>query len=291
VPLSFVRPSDAEATVYCAPSSVGVLCWNTRAAEGSIALRVRFAGANRSAWLPYVKWSPRGRESLYPRDEEVTIETDVIRAIKPFDAIDVRASERLDAIALATPPVLPARPPEAAPPFELAVPECSQYVESEERGWCSAASLTMLLRYHAQAVDVASVAAAVYDDAYRGTGNWAFNMAYASSFGLRAFVAYLRDLDHARSIVERGLPLALSYAWKAGELDGAPLAHSAGHLAVLRGFDAAGDPIVNDPAQPAIRTAYRRAQLECAWLAHGGVSYMVAPTSGPDPAALVNETA
>jgi hypothetical protein len=290
MPVSFLRPSDAEVTVHCAPSSAGVLTWNTRAAEGAISLRVRFAAANRSAWLPYVKWSARHRESLGSRDEEVTIETDTIRTTKPFAAIDVRASDRLDAIALATPPASSARPAAAAPPLELQVPAYSQYVDDGERGWCSPASLAMVLRYHGHEVEVPAVAAAVYDAAYRGTGNWAFNVAYASSFGLRAFVAYLRDLDHARIFVARGLPIVVSYAWKRGELDGAPLEHSDGHLAVLRGFDATGDPILNDPAQPHIRTTYRRAQLECAWLAHGGVSYVIAPTSGPDPAALANET-
>jgi len=289
MPLTFVRPSEPEATLHCPPAAAGVVSWNTRAADGSITLRVRFAGGYHSAWLPYVKWSAHGRQSLSPRDEEVTIETDTIVATKPFSAVEVRASERMDAVALATPVNAPARPAEPATPFDLDVPLCSQYAH-DERGWCSPAALTMLLRFHGIEVELPSVAAAVYDEAYRGTGNWTFNMAYGSSFGLRAFVAYLRDLDQAHAFVSRGLPLALSYAWKSGELDGAPLEHSDGHLAVLRGFDALGDPTVNDPAHPAVRTAYRRAQLECAWLAHGGVAYVVAPLQGPDPAALIDET-
>ena len=288
MPVSFVRPSDKETTLHCAPTSVGVVSWNTRAVEGSLSLRVRFADSYRSAWLPYVKWSLHNRQSLSPRDEEVMIETDVVAATKPFAAIDVRSSERMDALALATPAGLPARPAVAVAPFELDVPQHSQYVNGD-RGWCSPASLAMLLQFHGYSVDVQSVAGAVHDDAYNGMGNWTFNMAYASSFGLRTFVAYLRDLEHAHAFVSRGLPLALSYAWKPGELDGAPLEHSDGHLAVLRGFDAMGDPIVNDPAQPNVRVTYRRAQLECAWLAHGGIAYVVAPLQGPDPVVLVND--
>lgn len=289
MPVTFVRPSDVETTLHCAPATQAVLSWNTRAPEGTISLRMRFAGAYRSAWLPYVKWAARGRYSLSPRDEEVTIETDVIRTVKPFCAVEVRASTRLDAVALATPGTHPPREGSPAPTVELDVPQHSQYVVAEERGWCSPASLAMLLAFHGCAVDVASVAAAVYDNAYAGTGNWTFNAAYASTFGLRAFVAYLRDLTHASAFITCRLPLVLSYAWADGELDGAPLSESRGHLAVLRGFGSNGDPIVNDPAQPTPRTTYRRAQFERLWLAHGGVAYVLAPTSGPDPAALVNE--
>jgi hypothetical protein len=158
-----------------------------------------------------------------------------------------------------------------------------------ERGWCSPAALAMLLRFHGHALDLGVVAAAVYDEAYGGTGNWSFNVAYAATFGLRAFVAYLRDLEHVRALVECGLPIALSYAWEAGELTGAPLERSAGHLAVARGFASDGDPILNDPAQPAIRVRYPRAELERLWLRHGGVAYVLAPTNSTDPVALVNE--
>ncbi len=288
MPVAYVRPAEPEVTLRCAPARSAVVSWNGGGAEGALSLRLRFEGGYRSAWLPYVKWGPHGRRSLSPRDEEVSIETDVVVATRPFAAIDVRATGRVDALALATPAAAPARPAAPAPPLELDVPECSQYAGGE-RGWCSPASLVMLLRFHGHGVALETAARAVHDDAYRGTGNWTFNTAYAASFGLRSFVAYLRDLDHARAFAACGIPLALSYAWGPGELDGAPLAHSAGHLAVLRGFDAAGDPVLNDPAQPAIRVTYRRAQLECAWLAHGGVAYVVAPPDGPDPVALVND--
>lgn len=289
MPVTFVRPSDVETTLHCAPAAAAVLSWNTRAAEGTISLRVRFVDGYRSSWLPYVKWGAQGRHSLSPRAEEVTIETDVVRANKPFDALDVRAAPRLDAIALATPCTQTPRDGARTSALELDVPQYSQYVVSEERGWCSPASLAMVLAFHGCPLDVAAVAAAVYDGAYGGTGNWTFNAAYASTFGLRAFVAYLRDLVHAGAFIASGLPLVLSYAWNAGELEGAPLPESLGHLSVLRGFDRNGDPIVNDPAQPAPRTTYRRDQFERLWLAHGGIAYVLAPTSGPDPEALVND--
>lgn len=288
MPLTYVRPAGCETTLHCPPAQTAVVSWNTRLAAGSLSLRVRFCDAYRSAWLPYAKWSTRARESHSPRDELIAIETETLRAAKPFAWVDVRSSERLDAVALATPPEAAPRGPTRGVPIDLFVPELTQYVGGE-RGWCSPASLAMLLGFHGREVTVPAVAAAVFDEAYGGTGNWAFNAAYASGFGLRAVVAYLRDFEHARALLARGLPLALSYAWEPGELAGAPLERSAGHLAVLRGFDGAGDPLVNDPAHPQIRTRYRRDQLERAWLRHGGTAYVVAPPGDDDLAALVDD--
>ncbi len=78
-----------------------------------------------------------------------------------------------------------------------------------------------------------------------------------------------------------GVPLALSLAWKKGELDNPPLPETDGHFVVLCGFDAKGDPIVNDPAQPAIRVTYPRAQFQRLWLGHGGIAYVIAPPDKP----------
>jgi hypothetical protein len=149
----------------------------------------------------------------------------------------------------------------------------------------------MLMAFHGDAqgrtdwtVDVPTAARNVYDDAYRGTGNWAFNAAYAGGLGLCAFIAYLRDLDHARRFIAAGLPLALSYAWERDELPGAPIERSDGHLAVLRGFAAGGDPIVNDPARREVRAVYSRPALERVWQRHGGVVYVVAPPQRADEA-------
>ena len=70
-------------------------------------------------------------------------------------------------------------------------------------------------------------------------------------------------------------------------LDGAPIASSNGHLAVLVGFDAAGNPIVNDPAAASdgdVQRTYNRAQLETLWLEHsGGTVYLIYPPSHSVP--------
>ena len=158
----------------------------------------------------------------------------MLLAQEPFTAIEAESSAKLDAVVLAT-------PPEGAPrdaklePIELVVPRFSQCVGDPGKGWCSPASLAMLLGANSIDIDVGQAAAATFDQAYRGTGNWAFNVAYASRFGLRAFVAFLRDLTHARMFLAEGVPLALSLAWKKGELDDPPLPETDGHFVVLCG--------------------------------------------------------
>jgi hypothetical protein len=161
----------------------------------------------------------------------------------------------------------------------LDVPALSQYLSAHpnERGWCSPTSLAMLLAYWGKPHDIPEIVAAVYDERYGGTGNWTFNTAYAGRLGLRAVVMHLAGLDHAAGFIAAGIPLALSFSWTSGDLPGAPLDHSNGHLAVLRGFTRFGHPQLNDPAQSTIATTYDRKALERVWQAHGGAAFATVP--------------
>lgn len=280
MPLTFDERPRAHVQLTVPPSRRGVVSWNASSPEGSIAVRVRFEDETWSEPLPYVRWSRTSRVSLGGREPRAHFEVDVLLTTDPFTAVEVDATTKLDAVALATPPLGEPRDT-VVEPIELDVPYRSQYVGDPGRGWCSPASLAMLLAANGVGIDVGEVAAATYDDAYHGTGNWAFNVAFAGRFHLRAFVAFLRDLAHARDFLAAGVPLALSFAWKEGELYRAPLVESDGHIAVLRGFDQQGDPVFNDPAQPTTHTTYPHAQFQKLWLAHGGIAYVVAPPQKP----------
>ena len=170
--------------------------------------------------------------------------------------------------------------------LDLVVPMRSQMIyPNGGRVWCSPTSTTMLLEYWGQklgrdlADSVPVAAKAVWDSTYDGAGNWSFNMAYASSKGIRAYVHRLSSLTDAEKYIAKGIPLALSLAWKLGTLDGAALPSSNGHLLVLRGFTKSGDAIVNDPAaatDATVRRVYNRIQLEKAWIeASGGMVYVI----------------
>jgi hypothetical protein len=159
--------------------------------------------------------------------------------------------------------------------------------------WCSPTSTAMVLAYyglqpgpfpditagHADA-QVDHTARLVYDHAYEGTGNWAFNTAYASTLTTGdAYVTRLRDLRAAEDFIAAGVPLVASIAFGRNQLTGAPISASIGHLLVVVGFEADGDVVVNDPAgatNSAVRRVYDRDEFEDIWInASGGVVYVI----------------
>jgi hypothetical protein len=191
----------------------------------------------------------------------------------------------------------------------LAVPTYSQMVHRGEfsqyggggEAWCSPTSTAMVLGYYGRLPSASSyswvghridpwvdeVARRTYDTAYRGTGNWPFNTAYAASRGLSAFVTRLRSLTEAESLVAAGIPLITSVSFSSGQLSGAPISSTAGHLLVVVGFTSSGNVVVNDPAASSnsgVRRTYDRAQFERAWLGgSGGTAYVIHDDAHPLP--------
>ncbi len=278
--LTIVRPQPGEEVlVHLGPTREAIVSWNSRELDGTIELRANAHDGRTSAWLPYVSFGPGERRSLCGRDAFVWIETDVVRAAVDLVTLGIRSHGALTAATVSTPDYGEPSPIVALPALELDVPQLSQYWPEHpgERGWCAPASLAMLLGYRDVPVDVAAVAREVYDANYGGMGNWTFNTAFAGFLGFRAAVLHLRDLEHAHAFLTEDLPLALSLSWRRGELPGAPLAESDGHLVVLRGIDAAGDALVNDPALPGVAHVYERRAFERSWLGHGGIAFAVAP--------------
>ncbi len=192
----------------------------------------------------------------------------------------------------------------------LAVPRYSQMTHSGHyprwggggQAWCSPTSTSMVLGYydalprpkayawvgkgHAQPwVDHAARMA--FDHAYDGTGNWPFNTAYAAPRAGKAFVTRLRHLRQAERFIVAGIPLVASISFGRGDLDGAPISSTNGHLLVIVGFTRSGDVVVNDPAartRASVRRVYDRGQLERAWLAgSGGTTYVISDQAHPLP--------
>lgn len=192
---------------------------------------------------------------------------------------------------------------------ELGVPTLSQethtghFLEYDGGGeaWCSPASTAMVLRFWGTGPTAAELAAFpgsahpdgqvdhaarfTYDWAYKGAGNWPFNTAHATTYGLDAFVTRLRSLVEAQLFIEAGIPLIASIN---GELPGFLFGKTNGHLLVIRGFTASGDVVTNDPAVLAnaqARKVYARADFERVWLeGSGGVVYVIRPNATALPA-------
>ena len=106
--------------------------------------------------------------------------------------------------------------------------------------------------------------------------------AYASTLGLTGYITRFYSFAHAASWIKAGIPLIISIAFKAGELPGAPISKTNGHLIVVRGFDKNGDVIVNDPAakdNESVQLVYPRAALEAAWSHSHRTAYVIYPSS------------
>ncbi|MBV8118186.1 MAG: C39 family peptidase [Candidatus Eremiobacteraeota bacterium] len=262
------------------PARTGVISWNTYAPSGRLTFRLLRAGAPATSWFDFGEWHTSGRKSFSAQSdrEGVRVDTDIISADQPFDGIELYAAEvDFNLLAFATPVRTIPSLPYARSALILDVPGYTQYIIEGERGWSSPTSVAMVNSYHGIDIGVEETARSVADRAYNGTGNWSFNVAYSGSLGLRAVVAYLQNLDHAQRLIERNIPVIISYSWSDGELPGAPLEHSDGHLAVLCGFTETGDCAMNDPAAPLVRAVYPRAAIERIWQRNNGVAYVIAP--------------
>jgi len=192
----------------------------------------------------------------------------------------------------------------------LAVPRYSQMTHTGHyprwggggQAWCSPTSTSMVLAYYdalpgpksyawvgrrhpAPWVDHA--ARMTYDYDYDGAGNWPFNTAYAARLAGKAFVTRLRSLREAERFIVAGIPVVASISFDRGELDGAPISATNGHLLVIVGFTRNGDVVVNDPAASTasgVRRVYDRGQLERAWLGgSGGTTYVIHDAKHPLP--------
>ncbi len=178
---------------------------------------------------------------------------------------------------------LAVRKPDCFKPALLKVPGISQMVQRtpHAKNICSPTSVAMILRYFGLKAGALPTAAAVFDHAGNIYGNWTLNTMYAGSRGLYAWPARFDSLEEARQYLAAGIPLAVSLTFGPGKLKKSPLKQTRGHLMVLKGFDARGRALVNDPAAPDERTverAYDRKEFARAWLKNKyGTAYVIAP--------------
>jgi hypothetical protein len=189
------------------------------------------------------------------------------------------------------PPILPFA---AAPGRVLDVPERVQSGYDGPGGWCSAASLSMVLAYwsavlHRPELDrpVPEVAVGVNDPVYGGTGNWPFNTAYAGAFpGMRAYVTRMDGVAELEQWIAAGVPVVLSVSsYLTSDRHDGP---DNGHLIVCVGFTATGDVVANDPGVSLrrgehVRRVYPRERVINAWKHSRNTVYLVYPENAAIP--------
>jgi hypothetical protein len=178
----------------------------------------------------------------------------------------------------------------------LAVPKRSQMIyPGGGNVWCSPTSLSMVMAYWGNVTGntalvrtVPTVKDGVWDYVYDGGGNWVFNTAYAAAAGLDSKVVRMSSLAEVERWTAAGVPVIASIAYAQGELSGTPIPASDGHILVIRGFDASGNVLVNDPAASSdagVGMTYNRAQFEKVWLKYAnGTTYLAYPKGWSIPA-------
>lgn len=286
------------------PFDEAIASWSAQTPAGTwIEVRLRVSFARRwTRWYSLGVWAETtgtvARHSVpEQRDADGEVLTDVLRlsargqgyqaegllfSLQPEVLPVVRSFSVVTSTTEASSPL---RAERAAWGRVLEVPQRSQMVYPDGgEAWCSPTAVSMVLAHYGIEVPVPSAAADTYDWAYDGCGNWSFNTAYAARFGLDAYVARFASLFEVERAILAGNPIVTSYAWEPGELDGAPVERSAGHLGVVVGFDERGNPVVNDPAAPndaGVRRAYPRGQFERQWLVRSsGTAYVIRPADG-----------
>ena len=253
------------------------------------------------------KWSDdpaqHPRESVARQeDPDGTVLTDTLRLVRSGAKVQLRItleSPAVDRTLLkfiglsfchTRVPAPPDKPNRAAWGCSLPVPERIQSGYDGPGGWCSPASLSMVLAYWSSVLHrpelgktVPEVAAAVNDPIYDGTGNWPFNTAFAGEFpGLRAYVTRLDDLSEVEGCIAAGVPLVLSVSsYLTNDRHEGP---DNGHLIVCIGFTQTGDVIANDPGVSLkngqqIRRIYPRARVLSAWKKSQNTVYVIYPDS------------
>jgi hypothetical protein len=145
-----------------------------------------------------------------------------------------------------------------------------QYAVDPEIGpsICSPTSVSMILKSYDIMVDTYNFALDTYDPYFKLFGVWPRVVQNASEFGVEGTVTRYRTWSEAREVLAKGGRIAMSV--------GQPL--YTGHLIMLAGFNAAGTPIVHDPAKSSgYSYVFNKSSLSSSWFSKGGISYTFYP--------------
>lgn len=288
-----------------------VVSWNITAPGGTrlgVEVQPIFNGRSEAKFFSMGTWSPDPEESSSvgkQKGADGRVETDTLMLSRLTSAAQIRLT--LDGtnqqafklkflgLSFCNTNIIPPQPQpnKAAWGKIIATPELSQNSYPQEKGWCSATSMSMVLQRWAgllhrpeMDLDVPEVAAGVLDTRY-GTGNWSFNCAFAGKFpDMRAYVTRFSDISELEDWVVAGIPVIISapfHLLQPGRHD-----TGSGHLVVCIGFTETGDVVINDPATnlkkgQSVRHVYKRENVIRAWATSQNTVYLVYPVSAKLP--------
>ena len=148
---------------------------------------------------------------------------------------------------------------------------------SIRRRICSPTALAMALRAADSGIAWQSVLDACFDG--RFYGSWPLAIHCAARYGRLGAVEAVDSWRPVLRTLQAGSPVVASIRFDRGELPGAPLPETAGHLVTVYGID--GDRVlVCDPAAPddaSVPRHYDLGAFTAAWMRHRGAAYLLAP--------------
>ncbi len=158
------------------------------------------------------------------------------------------------------------------------VPARSQMVEAAalRRRICSPTSVAMVLDRWGCRLETMVLADEIFHASTDRYGVWPAAIAAAARHGIAGYLLRFPDWSAAAWCLDRGLPVVASVNYRSGELRGAAMDATDGHLVVLTGYDD-DDVLVNDPAadtHAGVPRRVRRPDLERVWLERAGVGYV-----------------
>ncbi len=242
------------------------------------------------AWTPLSPVGPFEFPATETPEPGLKADVDVYDASPPARAVRMRLSihsPELDAV-LRAPALVAASLSDGiaaadAPPANrlaaLDVPALSQMDAPEgiRHRICSPTSVAMVLGYWGRPVAPLDLAAEMYDPRHDLYGVWPAAIRAAARRGVSGYLLRFPSWAAAAWCLAEGLPIIASVRYAAGELRGAAIESTAGHLLVLTGYD--GNTVfVNDPAAPSeleVRRTYAIADVHRVWIGRVGLGYVL----------------
>ena len=248
--------------------------------------RCELAVETRARWSPWVAAAPVGGHDFaaLADAEPLACDIDVFTSGMPADAVRLRVRVRGTLIApwLVTLSVCDLAPITrrvgAGGAARVTVPPRTQMVEPEpmRRHICSPTSVAMVLERWGRRVETAALAAEIFQPALDRYGVWPAAVAAAGRHGIAGYLLRFPDWASVAWCLDAGVPIVASVRYGRGELAGAAMDQTDGHLVVVTGYE--GDAaLLNDPAAPTVDEVPRRVRiedLERAWLERTGVGYV-----------------
>ncbi len=242
-----------------------------------------------SPWVTASPVGPYGFADAAQGTDRLRAEIDVFEAVPPVTEVCLRARlhapdlDRLVRAPLLVCASLSGEGADHGEPTEgrvrLDVPAQSQMEAPEtiRNRVCSPTCVAMVLGHWKRPVDPATVAAEMFDPRHDLYGVWPAAIRAAARRGVAGYLLRFPSWAAAAWCLDHAMPVIASVRYAAGELGGAAIAATAGHLLVLTGYD--GETVfVNDPASPTVRAvprAYALADVRRVWLERSGVGYVL----------------